>query len=279
MTDRVYNHKPSPPGARGTCELEAMPRMRAGMGARAAVIDNTALVVQVLRQGSLGSCELNGWGEAIQSEMWREAGKPEEPPELPSRLGMYLAAQIMGGYFGQGDTGTCSYDVARAASEFGFCPESQYPYQDDPASLEPGTFMEQLKRLCYDQRFESVARVDSDGMSVYDCDAAVARALGAGYLLPFAIDVDVAFENLMPGEIWPGPRTAIKGGHCTTIVGRGPASALCPFTESSEVVLKMLNSWGTEWCSGGYYLMRIDALARRYDIWAATKTPTYSGTV
>jgi C1A family cysteine protease len=192
---------------------------------------------------------------------------------------MYFASQAVGGYTGQGDTGTCSHDVANALAQVGYCPESAYPYVDDSSKIDPGAMLEQLKRLAYDQRFQSTARVDSDTMSVAQCDSAVASALNAGYLLPFAIDVDSAFENLLPGQIWPGPRGQILGGHCTTIVGRGPANKLCRYTSSTEIVLKILNSWGPSFCDAGYYLMSLQALASRYDIYCASKTPAYSGTV
>lgn len=252
-----------------------MPRMRAM--AVPTLVDNTPLVVQVLDQGPEGSCVLNGWAEAIQSEMWREAGRSDPPPELPSRQFMYFAARAIDGSGPTDDVGTCSASAAQALALYGFCRESDWRYI--AGELDPGSRLEALKKAAYDQRFHATARVDSDTMSVAECDAAIASALTAGYLLPYATDVDTMFENLMPGQIWPGPRGRSLGGHCTTIVGRGPANQLCRYTQSTEIVLKILNSWGLSFCDSGYYLMAVGALSQRYDVYAATRTPTYSDEV
>jgi len=268
-----YKHKRSPPGSTGQVELHRMPMMGPFGLTAVPLIDNTPLVVSVLNQGAEGSCELNGWAEAIQSQMAR---LEDDTPELPSRQFLYYCCRAVDGSPAAADTGTCSTTVATVLATYGFPPESAWPYI--AGDLDPSTKFEELKRLAYDQRTPWTARVDADGQSLPACEQAVKGALQAGYLLPFAIDVDQAFEDLRPGQIWPGPTGEVLGGHCTTIVGYGPANELCKHTLDTTTCYKVLNSWGINWCDGGYYLMSPAALSKRYDIYCTTRVPLYSGT-
>ena len=271
-----------------------MPRV--GLSSSAGTLDNTGLIVSVLNQGGLGSCELNGWDNSLRASecvqlataMAAKTGMPfqqalievlKAPPELASRLAMYFGAQAVGGYVGKGDTGTCSADVMLSFSQIGFCRESAYPYTDDVTKIDPGNRLEEIKRLSYDQRFDATARIDSDSMSVATCEAAIRQALAALYVLPYAGPVDTSFENLRAGEIWRGCVGKVLGGHCTDIVGIGPANELSPYATSSEVVLKFVNSWSEGYADGGFYLVALSALVERYDICATYAAPLDSGTV
>ena len=291
MSGRRYLYRRSPPGFAGLSTLPAHSR-----GAIPTLIDNTNLVVGVLDQGQLGSCELNSWAQAIRAQEIVQAATDlagesgctfdealvtimRSPPELAARLAMYFAAQAYGGYAGQGDTGTTSQDVMTALSMFGYCRESEVPYVDSENAIDPGALLEQVKRLAFDQRFTETARVDSDMMTADEADTAIANALAGRHLVAYATDVDQAFENLTPGKIWPGPTGQSLGGHCVTIVARGPANKLSKHTTSTAIVYKILNSWSAEWDEGGYLLMSVGALRDRYDACVVVQTPTFSGTV
>jgi hypothetical protein len=294
----ISGHRPSPPGSKGTHELRGMPRVPAIRNvATSSSTENRKLVVEVLDQGGLGSCELNAAAQALRIEQVLQATNAlmvdssetslgltfeqalaevkKAPPPLASRLFWYLASQACGGYLGQGDTGTCSCDVASAAANVGIVREGEYPYSDDESRIDPGTKLEALKRLAWDNRCSAVARVDADDMTPAEAQNAFSAALRSQYAIVYATDVTERFTNLMPGEVWQGPSDGSRnrGGHAFTIVDEGPAYALSKHSSSAELCYLVLNSWGQWWCEGGFCLMSQSAVSYRYDGYIISTAP------
>lgn len=295
---RPLKHRPSPPGSRGPVELRHMPRIRrARVSAGPVLHNNDDLIIEVLDQGQLGSCELNGWDNGLRSAQTLQLATAmatqlgilfadalvrvkDAPPELAARLFMYFCAQAVGGYLGQGDTGTTSADVAEALASVGFCRESLDPYRDDPNAIDPNDRMVALQAHAYDQRFHGIARIDEDGMSPYDRASVMDQSLAGRYVVIYATPWDITASEIQPGQIWRGCLGQILGGHCVDVVAVGPANMLMPGdTTSTEECYLVLNSWGTSFCRNGRFLMAKEALRWQYDGYIVGNVPQFSDQV
>jgi hypothetical protein len=296
-TPRKYGYRRSPPGSRGTHTLAETVHGHVRASADQTPTNNRRTIVDILNQFGLGSCELNAAVQLFRMRQIIEQAQAyasaagvsfevaltkvmELPPALAARLFWYLAAQSVGGYAGQGDTGTCSADVTAALALVGVPKESDNPYTDDSTKIDPGTLLEALKRLAADQRCDRTARVDADDMPLEACKSATALALTSQFPILLAMPVTSKFENLMPGEVWAGPAdgSQVVGGHGVTLVDQGPASELSQYATSREFAYLICNSWGDAWCDGGLCLMAPTGLDHRYDEYIFKGVPQWSGT-
>jgi len=224
-------YKPSPPDAVGTHELHAMPRMASALKAvqLPARVDNSALIPYVLDQGAQGSCVGHGVAEAIWGELCRTANPTSATPKQPSPFWVYWMGRALDGSIGD-DAGTYVSSAFEQIQKFGFLANEQLPYRDDIISVDAAR-IPALERAAYDQRIVTgCARIMSAGQQrVID----IKMALAAGYLVVFGTMVDMAFEMLGPGDVWPGIYGTSQplGGHCMCITGY------------EENHVDVLNSW------------------------------------
>lgn len=70
----------------------------------------------------------------------------------------------------------------------------------------------------------------------------VKAQLGAGYPVVFGMITDEGFQNARSGETWSSHSGKIYGGHAMILVGYDDARG----------AFKVMNSWGPQWCEGGY---------------------------
>lgn len=86
----------------------------------------------------------------------------------------------------------------------------------------------------------------------------VMRALSAGFPVALAQPVDLSFDSLTAGRVLGPVAGQDRGGHFTLAIGY-----------RTDGVFIMRNSWGRNWCDGGYYLMSPERLASVWitDVW------------
>lgn len=205
----------------------------------------------VVDQLGLGSCTGNAVAVALAVEMSRARNfPPGQFVELPSRLFLYYHARSLEGTQGQ-DAGAMISDVFDAASKLGFPPESAWSYPSLSSTDEEqlAKCVAQPDSMAYtkaaDQRLvKGVYRLSSSGKQLSDD---IARAIAQGSVVVWGTDLDQAFEDLRPGQVWPGVRGQIIGGHAmllhafrTNAAGHREFGSLSSWNDSFA-------DWGTAW--------------------------------
>ena len=106
------------------------------------------------------------------------------------------------------------------------------------------------------------ASIDYHRIGAADRVTTVQAALAMGRPVPFAMEVDQAYED-NAGELYTGPRGKSLGSHMQCIVGYGPNGFL------------VRNSWGTGWGSSGYAWVAspVVASAQCSDFYVITRVP------
>jgi C1A family cysteine protease len=256
-------YRPSPASARGTHAVHELPRFSALRLPASA--DNSNLIPYVLDQGQEGSCVGHGVAEAIWGELCHgavEEGKPT--PECPSPFWLYWLGRVLDGSVSS-DAGTYISSVFEQVAKFGFLSNADLPYDDTVLTID-NVRVPSLERIAYDQRLVTgCARITSTGTQRVN---EIKAALAAAYLVVFGVIVDMAFEMLQPGEVWPGIYGTSQplGGHCLLAVGY------------NENTISVLNSWGPDWCNNGFCMMYWSAVQQFDDVWIVASSPSYSGT-
>ena len=253
---RRYGYRPSSADARGTHGFRATFAAPTPQSA-----DNRHLIVEVMDQGDEGSCVANATAQALRAALVH-AGLPPQPPPCPSRAWLYWLGRAEDGD-PEADNGTSPSSVLQAAHLIGIAPDAAWPYV--VGDLTPGDRLWGIARKAVGQRLMSgYARITSTGAQR---TADIKAALAGGHLVVFGTDVDSAFENLRPGDVWPGCRGGVLGGHALTVCGFDPTTWL------------ICNSWGSGWCDNGYCRMATDAADGFTDLWILSSAPQFDGTV
>jgi hypothetical protein len=229
--------------------------------------DNEALLPFALDQRRQGSCVGHAVSEALWGALNRAAFEIGQPAvDSPSPFWCYYVGRVLDGSANQ-DVGTSPYSALHGVMQLGFVPNSQLPYSD--AVLKPEKVrIPELERLAFDQKVvDGLARITSTG--TYRVNA-VKQALAAGYIVVFGTEVDDAFENLGPSDVWPGCTGYQLGGHCMVFTGYR--------TVNGRTQFHVRNSWGPDWCDRGSCWFEEAALAGCEDLWIVSAVPAYSGT-
>lgn len=141
------------------------------------------------------------------------------------------------------DEGAVPSTIASGLSRFGTVEES-----DEPLSVSSRLDVHQLIEA---QRFRvtQIALVDLEGEPLA---AAIQAALAAKLIPVFAMDVDEAYENLAPGEVYDGLRGPVLGGHM---------QAIDAYTQDGEL-FGVAGSWGEGWATHGRAWLTRRAIAQ-----------------
>lgn len=225
-------------------------------------------------QGMIGSCTGNSSAIAIQVGQARALGLPHgQFHELPSRLFLYYGARALEASTTE-DAGAMIADIFEAAARLGFPPESAWPYPDvnlaNPAE-QLAAVVAQPSFAAYeaanDQKIVRGAhRILSEGQALADD---VARAIAAGSLVVWGTELDQAFEDLQPGDVWPGVTGPVIGGHAMVL------HAYEPWLTTRRY--KTRSSWG-DWCDGGSAWVSQAAITSPHasDFWVVDVIAPYS---
>jgi len=246
-------YRPSPPekvGLRAAVHLRKLPLPP--LSAR-------VLMPDPVDQGAASSCTGNASAVAICAEMTSGG----DFPELPSRLFLYFHARAAIGEQGR-DDGAMIHDIFEQAAKLGVPPEHAWVYSDafDKVTSQPDW---EAYREGADQRIVRGAyRITSLGEELlYD----VKRAIASGSVVVWGTQLDQAFEDLQPGQVWPGVIGASVGGHCMLL-----------YRYDGDIFWSR-SSWGSDWCEGGSARVSAEAVKGGSDFWiVAADVLAYSGT-
>jgi len=197
-------------------------------------------------QGRIGASAATAVADAIRYDRLR-GGKT--PDFAPSRLFLYYNGRKIAGLTGS-DSGAGLRDVIKCAAKFGVCPESEWPYDDNPAPLSGSPFPESSRAgrsptpECYEvaerTRVSQYQRVIPTLNQLKGC-------LASGFPFVFGFTVFESFVDkhgvINPVTPRPAPGEAAIGGHCVLCVG---------FDESLQQFI-IRNSWGVEQGENGYF--------------------------
>lgn len=198
-------------------------------------------VRRVFDQGATSTCV----AQAIVAGIDVRRGVGGRPPLGVSRLFPY--------YFGRSvfmrlvDMGSRPRDVLYALQRMGSPAESQWPFDPEKVNSRPPA---EVRRLAADLHF-SYRRCSS----VED----VADSLAKGYPVAVGLLIDEAFARNEGPAIVRSFEAERVGGHMMLIVGNSPDLG----------AFRVLNSWGTEWRTGGSCFLSHDLVRKEaVDLWA-----------
>lgn len=206
-----------------------------------------------LDQGQLGSCGPNSEAHDIAFRILKEG----LPKKAASRLFMYYTTRELMGTIGQ-DSGVDNRSMLKALSKYGYCDESQWPYNIRAYRDKP-------PQQCYDQ---ASARAGQILYEAVDQDLATMKACIAGgdpFIFGFTVYESIDNDGVdSSGDIpMPSQREGILGGHDILLTGY----------DDSIRKFKLRNSWGT-WGKNGNGTIPYDYAADpdlAGDFWRVTK--------
>jgi C1A family cysteine protease len=193
----------------------------------------------VYDQGDIGSCTANAIAGAIEFDQISEA----KPSYVPSRLFIYYNERAIEDTTSY-DSGAQIRDGIKTLSALGFCPESDWPYDESQLTVKPPTtaYSDAQKDIV-----KQYARVMQSAPSIKG-------TLAHGHPVVFGFTVYESFESdavaatgIVP---MPGPNESALGGH----------AVLCVGYDDSRQAFIVRNSWGASWGDAGYFYMPYDYL-------------------
>jgi C1A family cysteine protease len=229
------------------------------------LVDLRPLCPPIYEQNQIGSCTSQAWTRLIEFiELMDLRGKqagPEvfAPAYTPlSRLFFYYNERLIDGD-PDSDNGSELRSGQLAASTYGVCEESQWPYLDNNALVKP-------PQPCYDT---AVNHKILTGYSIGQNNLyQMKQCLLQGYPFVFGISVydsfmsdEVASSGIVP---MPQPNEQYQGGH----------AVCCAGFDSTKKVMICANSWGTNWGIAGYFMLPFDYITNgglSSDFWTARK--------
>lgn len=223
-------------------------------------------VLRVLNQGALGSCVANSGLGAVRMSQVRQmiaAGVENPSPPLGSRLlGYYNARSYHEAT--EIDKGTYIRFFFKALNQFGFCPESEWPYDTTRFAERPD---QHVYRRAFDQRDPTdYYRITGVGDARL---VAIRKAITLGHPVVFGTTIS---KDMTMGrgvrEVMNPPTDPEQyaGGHAMIVEGYDPTG----FT--------ILNSWGEGFGRRGRCVFSADYMAweRTTDLWVVRSAPSYS---
>ncbi len=204
-----------------------------------AVCDLRPQCPDVYDQGQAGSCTGNATAGGIQFDRIKQG----LPSWVPSRLFAYYNGRLAEGTTGS-DSGAQISDVIDGVSDYGDCPESEWPYDVNQVVTQP------LAQCYTDAVKYKVVQKQAVPQSLRD----TRDCLASGFPFIFGFIVHADFESQAVARTgvlgMPGWFDPVVGGHAVLAVG---------YDDSSRRFI-VRNSWGAQWGQAGYFTMPYDYL-------------------
>lgn len=190
-------------------------------------------------QGSMGACQGHALSTCLE---WCHYVATRGQYLQLSRLFAYLGSQKIDGI--NGDSGSTLQGGAKLATQYGICPEAQYPYPRPVAYPRGGwrSIPENLWAAAEPYKIKSVTWIEQE--------AEVKTFLAAGAGL---VEIGIAWG----GAMTPNSQGIISrfapggGGHAVVIGGYVPDAAVGKATEQGYYYL-LHNSWSKRWGMDGW---------------------------
>jgi C1A family cysteine protease len=217
-------------------------------------VDLAADVPAILNQESLGSCTANALATAYQFTLLKQK---EKEYFTPSRLFIYYNERAIERTINS-DSGAMLRDGMKVLNKIGTCDEVIWPYKIKEFKKQPPSpcFVQALKNKI--TQYERI-----DGRNLY----LIKQCLAKGHPFVFGFTVFDSFESQEVADtgIMPMPTNSERmlGGHAVCAVGYDDATGM----------IKVQNSWGTEWGDNGYFYMPYEFITNPQlcsDFWTIT---------
>jgi len=193
-----------------------------------ALVDLSPQFPPAYDQGALGSCTSNAIAGAIQYI---------HKDLFPSRLFIYYNERLIEGTT-EIDSGAQIRDGIHSVSSTGVCSEKYWAYNIKKFNRKPYFW-------CY---WAATQDIITQYLSIVGLDE-MKSCLAAGFPFVFGFTVFESFESDEVAKsgiaTMPGPNERSVGGHAVLAVG---------YDDSTKMV-KVRNSWGTDWGLNGYFYM------------------------
>ncbi len=174
-----------------------------------ASVDHSHLLTEIPDQGSTSSCV----GQALATALFIIALLAGFPIPRPSPKGLYDVGRLLDDPRAPlKDEGSRPVAVVNGATDYGMVAEERWPLTDQNVNVPPplDVFQHGLDAL-----LAGHYRVGSGpGAALL-----IKQALAKGFIPIFAMDVDQAYEELGPDDVYDGPKGPSLGGHMQAIVG------------------------------------------------------------
>jgi len=205
----------------------------------------------IFNQGALGSCVTCAEGYAIKGYLEKVEHSWDATQASHQFSPSYLYPQVNGG----SDGGAYVSDVYNVILRRGCSTLDVQPYTYDyttwPTQSQCRVAAPYRNALVGGSTYYTLANSDLTGIK---------NTLSAGTVLGICLYVDSAWDYLGSGTnyVWYPNGQSIRGGHCVTVVGYDDN-----ITDNNGHVgaLKIQNSWGAGWASGGYCWIAYAALS------------------
>jgi len=182
-------------------------------------------------QGQLGSCTANAAAGVLEFDMLLQG----ETDATPSRLFIYYNTRDIEGTT-QEDSGASIRDTIKSVTQFGACPESEWPYDISQFTVKPDV------RSYTDGLLHKAVIYKKVGHSQKALKAALAS--GRPVIFGFTCYESLEYDTTTQTGYIPYPKKSEQeiGGHAIELVG---------YDDSQEKFF-IRNSWGTRWGLSGY---------------------------
>jgi len=223
-------------------------------------------VIRVLNQANIGSCVANAGSQGVRMSQVRQmmaAGVEKPSPPLASRLFGYFNARAYHEATAI-DDGTFIRYFFKSLNKYGFCPESEWPYDTSRFAELPD---QSVYRRAFDQKDPTdYYRITGSGE---DRLSAIRKAISLGHPVVFGTIVSKDFTMGRGVRDLIGPTLDADqhaGGHAMLVEGYSPGG----FT--------ILNSWGDGFADHGRVRFSEDYMAweNTTDLWVVRSAPSYS---
>jgi C1A family cysteine protease len=202
----------------------------------------------VYDQGALGSCTSQSLSAAFQYEQRRQ----NLPDYMPSRLFIYYNERSLEGTINI-DSGAALSDGIKSMTNLGVASEEKCPYIIEKFAEKPS---DEAYRFALDHQVIKSSRVN---MTVNDFKTMI----NLNVPIAFGFTVYESFEDQETARtgIMKVPDTTKEeclGGHAVLCIGYDDLKTSAD--KKTVGYLKVRNSWGSSWGSGGYFYMPYDVI-------------------
>lgn len=171
---------------------------------------------------------------------------------LPSRLFLYFHARAVLGEI-MADDGAILTDIFESAAKLGVPPESAWSFSEEMSKITAQPDWAAYTFAADQKIVKGAWRITSTGSRRVDD---IKRAIAGDDTVVWGTQLDLAFEDLVAGQVWPGVRGQVVGGHAMVL------------HKYDGDVFWTRSSWG-QWCEGGSARVSADAVASIHaaDFW------------
>ena len=213
-------------------------------------------------QGSVGSCTAQATVGACEAFL-QDAGQFQDLSRL---FNYYTSRELLGPDWLKEDKGSTCRMALRAAAKIGIAPEVRWPYITANVPVRPS---DQAYTEAGLRKIGGYYRIPVFGdpyttpdMTTQSALFSIKYALAKGYPVVGSFMVGSKLLTLQKNDVYPAVTNdnPLIGGHAVVIVGYKQLAG--------NLVFIVRNSWGTNYCDGGYFLMSTNVItANTIDLW------------